>query len=229
MSHEVMESRLNDYVDGTLAPAAVHEVEAHLERCAACRDELAALRALLDEAAALSRSIDPPRDLWPDIDARIEDAEAASPAPRLEAAGRSLRSMRYPLAAAAVVLVVASSAVTALLLSGRGSPQIASLPPAVAGDAWDGSPVARWHVAEGEYLRAAAELLEALEAARGRLPPAAVQTIESNLRILDAAIRESRAALALDPVNGQLLEMLSATYRKKLELLQHVNRLAAEL
>ena len=61
---------------------------------------------------------------------------------------------------------------------------------------------------------------------KGQLPPETVQMIETNLRIVDQAIQESRAALAVDPRNGDLVEALSSRYRTKLEVLQEVNRLA---
>ncbi|MBI3110474.1 MAG: zf-HC2 domain-containing protein [Ignavibacteriales bacterium] len=62
---------LNDILDGTLPLGQQKSVELHLKDCAACRQELAALRSVLDKASALPVSIDPPRDLWEGIDARL--------------------------------------------------------------------------------------------------------------------------------------------------------------
>lgn len=224
MNHEVIESLLGDYVDAMLTGVEERQVESHLEECAACRDEVAALRSLLAEAADLPRSIEPPRDLWPDIEARIDSSVTG-----IGLGGRTLWSMRYPLAAAAVLLIAVSSAITAILLHNRPAPVTTSLPPAALESPAAISLVSQWQAAEGEYLRAAAELVEALEAAKGTLSAQAVELIEYNLRIIDAAIRESRAALALDPTNRELMEMLSSTYQKKLDVLQQVGRLSAEL
>jgi len=77
------------------------------------------LRRLTEAAVALPRSIEPTRDAWPAIRGRIEAGRVraiASPAPPARPAS-PWRAGR--LAAAAVLLVVASSGLTALLLRER--------------------------------------------------------------------------------------------------------------
>jgi len=49
----------------------VAAVEAHLAVCAECRDEVAWIRSLRSQADDLPRSIEPPRDLFPEIRERI--------------------------------------------------------------------------------------------------------------------------------------------------------------
>lgn len=214
MSHDRIRESLDDYLDGVLTPEAAREVEAHLEGCAACRDEIDALRSLLAEVAELARSIEPPRDLWPQIDSQIA---------RPSWGGRTFWSMRYPLAAAAVLLIAISSLVTALLVERTSGRVATDLAPTVTGTATAAS--AGWQQIETEYLRATAELMEPLEATRTRLAPETLELIEESLRIIDSAIREVRAALAADPGSRELMEMLSVTYEKKIEVLQQVSRL----
>lgn len=55
---------------------------------------------------------------------------------------------------------------------------------------------------------------------RGQLAPETVRTLETNLRIIDAAIAESRAALEKDPNSRELTQMLSATYDAKVQMLR---------
>ena len=50
--------------------------------------------------------------------------------------------------------------------------------------------------------------------------------VERNLQIIDAAIRESRAALERDPGNAELRELFAAAYRQKVELLRWATRVA---
>ena len=74
-------------------------------------------------------------------------------------------------------------------------------------------------------MNASAELMRALDAERAHLAPATVATLERNLAVIDAAIAESRAALAGDPGNRDLAALLWASYRQKVALLQQATRL----
>lgn len=55
---------------------------------------------------------------------------------------------------------------------------------------------------------------------REQLDPVTVRVLDRNLRIIDEAIAESRAALAQDPASGLLAEQLTRAMRRKLELLR---------
>ena len=70
-----------------------------------------------------------------------------------------------------------------------------------------------------------AAMREILAKRRGRIDPSTAAVLERNLRVIDQAIAESRAALAQDPNSGFLTEQLTRTLRRKLDLL----RTAAEL
>jgi hypothetical protein len=61
-----------------------------------------------------------------------------------------------------------------------------------------------------------------VEARRGQLNPKTVAIIEKNLRVIDGAIAESKAALAKDPANAFLAQQLDATLSTKLDLLRTV-------
>jgi predicted anti-sigma-YlaC factor YlaD len=215
MKHDQAMKLLDDYLDALLPREEAEAVEAHLEDCDECRDEVETLRAILADAKELPRSIAPARDLWPAIDARLD----ATPIRE-----RTLWSMRYPLAAAAALMIAISSALTAYLVNEREAASSVEQRPTASSDVLL---VRAWRSTEDEYLKATVELLEALEILKERLPPETAEMVETNLRIIDEAIQESRAALAVDPSNGELVEALSARYRTKLEVLQQVNRLAA--
>lgn len=64
---------LQDYLDDALTPDKRQAVEAHLHTCPACRAEAEALASVTASVAALPRSIEPPRDLWPEIEARLSE------------------------------------------------------------------------------------------------------------------------------------------------------------
>lgn len=191
---------IDPFVAGTLAPTLRPALEDHLASCPSCREAVADARALGPAAAALPRSIDPPHDLWPAIRHRL---------PRR--GGRPRWRVAALAAAAALVLMAGSSALTLWLVrDGGASHAAAGSTPAI----------------EAGYITATADLLRALDAERGRLAPATVATLERNLAVIDAAIAESRAALAADPRNRDLEALLWASYRQKVALLQQASRLA---
>jgi hypothetical protein len=88
------------------------------------------------------------------------------------------------------------------------------------------APAPRIPAIEAGYASATADLLRALDAQRSHLSPATIATLERNLAVIDAAIAESRAALASDPGNRDLEALLLAGYRQKVALLQQATRLA---
>ena len=196
------------------------------------------LRRLTEAAVALPRSIEPTRDAWPAIRGRIEAGRVraiASPAPPARPAS-PWRAGR--LAAAAVLLVVASSGLTALLLRERrakaaivveqpreapGLPAETGVTPPIAGlpapRVWPagGTPI---DAVFARYDAAAADLAAELDARRTRLDAGTVAVLDSCLRKIDAAIAEARAALRREPRNAVLTQLLTVSYRQKLDLLK---------
>lgn len=234
MNHEETFALLDEFVSGELSEREHDEVEAHLHECPACREEAAALEALLADAAALPRGIAPPRDLWAGIEARIAPA-----APRLQGEDdvkvipfRPRPRWRPPqwvtAMAASVVLVVGSSLVTMRVMESRESaaPTLPQVVVAPQGQAAPGqtqqtqTAFAAFAPAERDYQQAIAELQAVLQVRRARLAPETARTLETNLAIIDAAIEESRRALAADPNSGELTQMLSSVYETKMQMLQ---------
>lgn len=219
--HE-LDERLDDWLDGALAGAEREALEAHLASCAACREQAERLRQLLAHAAALPRSLTPPRDLWPEVALRIERASAwAGP----------LGSWRpLALAAAAAALV----GLGALLWSGSRPAAVRSvaMPSATA----QARPVAQAGIedpvlaaAAADYEAAASALLEVLERRRAVLPPDDLALVEANLEVIDRALAELREALAQDPASPELNRMLVSTHRKKVDVLRRVVHLSTTL
>ena len=78
---------------------------------------------------------------------------------------------------------------------------------------------------EAEYTAAVQSLESALEQQRDQLDPVTVAIVEENLRTIDAAITEARAALAQDPGNLYLNQHLENTVKKKIQLLRRATAL----
>jgi len=192
-----MEATLNEYVDGTLAARDRAPVEAHLAGCAGCRVAVADLRSLSAAAASLPKIIEPGRDLWAGIEARM----------RQRATWNVQRVWRPALAAAAVLVIV-------LGLYRLLPPFTAHYRPVGQG----------WAAVQADFDRASDELGLILAAERGRLRPETVALLERNLAVIDGAIAESRAALARDPANPDLRQLFAAASRHKVDLLRWVIR-----
>lgn len=201
---------LDALLDGTLSLPARRRIDTHLAGCAACRAELEAVRTLRADARRLPGSIQPPSDLWPAIDRRL-DPDAGVPLSRARP-GRLRR--RVALGAAAVLIAVASSVVTLWVTADRDRPRAAALI-----DTGTLLPI------EVDYARAAEDLEQVLAVRRDALSPATVEVLERNLRVIDQAIAEARAALENDPANRLLTERLLGVHAMKLDLLQRAVKL----
>jgi CHASE3 domain sensor protein len=76
------------------------------------------------------------------------------------------------------------------------------------------------------YVETVARLREALDGQRGALAPSTARTVDRALAVIDSAIAEARAALASDPANAALVDILSTHYERKVELLQRATELS---
>jgi len=212
-------TKLDEYVDGELSESEFQEMELHLAGCQACRGEERQLRALLAQAAALPKEMAPARDLWPELSARLQGAEGA----RLVARSRPARLVRpATLAAAAAVLIAVSAALWNRDHLGTPAPFAGS--PSVQPVAMGTVPVELLDT-EREYARASTDLMAAIDRQKGTLAPETRALLDANLKTIDDALAQIRAALRKDPGNGQLTHLLTSTHQKKVDALQRVVRL----
>ena len=274
-----VESLASEWVDGALSPALRAAIESHLDGCENCSNLVADLAAIASEARALPR-LEPSRDLWAGIAARIETPVVALEPRRLSAAP----SRRWwTMAAAAAALVAVTAGVTWRLATENVRQEMATVPsqsPApsptlpgtgreatvATGSAPDSGPttsviaptpmVAKREVASGTrqahapvapiapapvvqqvalplaaraYDAEIAVMRSLVDERRESLDPVTVRVLERNLKIIDQAIAESRAALGQDPASGLLAEQLTRAMRRKLELLRTVADLPARI
>ncbi len=140
----------------------------------------------------LPSSIEPPRDLWPDIERRL--------APRQRGLPRWL-----PLAAVLALLLLGGSLLRRLARESAPEPTaVATAAPGVAAEA---------------------ALLASLEGDASSLTPETIATLRRNLAIIEAALAESRRALAADPGNGDVQALFRLVQRQRTTLLQQAARL----
>jgi len=220
MTHEVIRHLLDDYVTGDLSDEVRAPVADHVAVCAICSAEVESLQRILERAADLPKSIDPPAEAWSNIRSTILREEKAA-----ESHTRSIARpfWQRPLvlgAAAAVVVAVLSSTVTALYLNSRSASALAQRTPGSAVESGTPATLAQFTVEENNYLRQASALQDLLDQQEAALAPETVAQLKASLRTIDEAILEARNALARDPSNKLLVEMLSANYKQKVDLLR---------
>lgn len=213
MTDHIADQTFSDWFDGILADEERAALEQHLVACASCRAAAAEWRQTIDHLHSAPRTVEPAHDLWPALQHRLVRGPAGS---EHRTARAQWWTRSTSLAAAAALLVALSSGATAYLM--QRADERADVTAAAAGD----RPSV---LAEEAYRHVAAQLFESYAARRDELAPATVQVVERSLRVIDAAIAEARDALARDPANRAVAEMLEASYRHKIDFLRRTAEL----
>lgn len=174
--------------------------------------------ALMRAARDLPRGVAPQRDLWPGIERAI-----SMPAP-----SRRWDWNRIAAQAAAVVLLVGgSSAVTWLAVEeDRPAVQPVATAQPLEFERVAGSFGGRYHLGP-EFIDARNGLAAGLDAKLAQLPPETRQAVEKNIADIRAAISEMNEALASEPDNALLQDLLLSAYREELDLMRKVDSIAA--
>ena len=249
MTHDAFNDRLMAFLEGDLDDTTRDAMTRHAESCAECGALLADLRDIRAQASKLPE-LTPSRDLWSGIAERIEapvvSIGTATPATAFAAASRpALRSrwIRNTAWAASLVAAVSlgyfSAARDGIVAQGDTFPVDSALIAAgtdtldVTTDARNvsatvpGAVSAQLAVAtlNADYDREISRLRGLVDQRRNQMDPATVAVIEKNLTVIDAAIADSKKAIAKDPASRFLIEALNASLESKVELL----RIAAAL
>jgi len=167
---------------------------------------------LMQAAGALETEIAPERDLWPDI----ESAIARPP--------RRRWNIVLAQAAAVLLLIGASSGLTYLAMNARTP---SATPPADnTALHYEQASFGDQYMLGPDYEDARSRLKGQLDEHLQRMSPEARVDVEKNLEAIRAAIEEISRALAYDPDNALLQELLLSTYREELSLMMKVDSVA---
>ena len=140
----------------------------------------------------LPREVDPSRDLWPGIEARLKPRRAVRPL------------WAYSLAAS-VLLVVAAGAIWSVGLHHRtATPQ---------------ETVAQGTSPQDSYFAQRAAYAEQSVDSATNLAPATKQVILKNLHIIESSMQDMQGALDKDPNNPRLRALLFDLYQNEARLL----------
>lgn len=170
----------------------------------------------LDE---LARSVPPPRDLWPAIQAEIE-ADIAQPAENhpLEKQPGSRRTWWMPaVGMAAAVALVSIGVVIGIKVGGETSITLASSPQN-AGDAAMIPAALR----DANYRKQRDALLVEVNNRLKTMPEEDRAKVAASLRTLQRSISDIEAALGRDPANALLQELLVNSCQEEMRVLTTV-------
>ena len=209
---------LDDLQDGRLDAPALAAVNAHLEGCATCAEARRSLVELRERVENLPRSVAPPRDLWPEIEAQIAAKRVA----------RGAFGRRAVMAAAAAVVLV-TSVVTAYLVGRQQAASIVVVAPAPQRAASEVLAASFAEIGVHDYEATRRQLMNVLDGRRDELSPATMEVVSTNLRLIDEAMGEIADALGEDPGNELLMRRLVSTYRQQINLLERAAVLPREI
>jgi hypothetical protein len=166
----------------------------------------------------LPQSIDPERDLWPQIEAQIAGRGGAGRAPVAAGAARRGRAapLRWLAAAAMVGCVAVGVWIGRSVVPGAGPVPLAPVTRPVSGTVQ-----AAW-VSDPRYRRAHEELMRSLGTQLATLPPTSRAKVMASLATIHQAKQELESALGKDPGNALLQELLVNTYQDEMRVLTDV-------
>lgn len=172
----------------------------------------------------LPTSIQPPRDLWPQIEARLKAGDGGAPA--VEPASRPRRVPMRWLALAAMLACVTVGVWIGRdlvpLAGGTSAPRsAANLHLSIPGGG--GSAVDAAYVSDPRYQRERAHLVANLQARLDAMPPAARDKVAASLAAIEKAKQDLEQALGKDPSNALLQELLINTYQDEMRALTDVH------
>lgn len=168
---------------------------------------------LLAAAAALDKEIRPGRDLWPGVEQAM----------RRTRPGSVYRSGIFAQAAAVILLVGGSSALTYLAVTSGGESPVSPVTQDVdrVFEPVSGSFGSRYNL--GPDFQDARDVLAArLELEMQKLSPESRAEVQKNLDAIHAAMFEINKALANEPDNVLLQQLLMRTYHEELSLMRKV-------
>jgi hypothetical protein len=176
----------------------------------------------LEEAARkLPREIEPGRDLWPGIEARLDERE---PSVDVDVVQVERRAWRRGLRDAAILigLFLAGWTLAHLEPGLRGGDEVANAPDSVVAPELTEVALAPDDI-DAEYVAASRAVFDELE--RRELDPETVELIRRNLDTIDEAVKEIRDAIQVQPEDPRLQKQLTTEIRRRSGVLQRAAKI----
>lgn len=233
---EKFEASVSDCLESALPELEQRAMDAHVLHCASCAALLVELRGLVNEAGMLP-ILSASRDLWPGIAQRIDAAVTSINSAHTVHARPPRRISVQTFGIAAAALVMVSSGATYAFMSRAKAPtpsntvaNVATATPKakatvpIDSETHSGTPfiAVSNRPAESTYEHEIVAMRRIVDERLGDLDSTTVFEIQRNLKIIDKAIADSRAALDKDPRSRFLSTQLDRALENKLDVLRRV-------
>lgn len=163
-------------------------------------------------ARDLPRDLEPGRDLWPEIEARLQLPEAA--------AASGFGWWRSPIVSAASLAVGAVAVAFALALSGtREQDAGMSVEPLRLAESTTAP------VLDPGFLADRKRLQNTLEGRLEELSPEMQTLVRENLATIRGSMNVINMALAADPANAELQDLLLSAYEQELQVMSEITQM----
>ena len=179
-------------------------------------DETKFDEALTRLAATLPSEVSPDRDLWPAIEQAIAKPEVRA---------TTIWNTPWAQAAAVVLLVAGSSGITYVAVKDDGLSASVVIDSTNVFETVSGDFGTKYSLGN-EYLDAHNELQNELDEKLQFLSPEARDEVVKNLDTIRAAIKDINQALAAEPDNTLLQELLLSAYHGEISLMKKVDGIA---
>ena len=215
MTH-LTEAERQCLADGTVAPNEADALASHAAVCAECAADVERLRATIRRLRGEAVPNVELEAMWPAIRERIERAKVRALPASASPARRPWRGVWIGAGTAAAVVCLA------LLLRVHPHEPPGSAPPPGSFVPNVAAPTPAADSA-GTSQAEIQRLLDEIELEKAMLPPATAAVADSDLRAIDQAIAELKDAIARDPNNPALRQMLAASYKQQQDLLRRLH------
>jgi Putative zinc-finger len=218
MTCNEVRDRLSLLVDGEVPETERAAIEQHLAGCSACRDLRQDLERVQRTAASLG-PINPPDHIWLQVAGQMRLEQPASRLPLRRSARPSALRQWIGIAAALVLTTIASYYFV------RGTPPPGNAPVTASVE----TIAEELDLAMQHYEKAITELETLAKSDPDALDPVMAATLSQNVRTINGAIEESRAALKQNPGSEPARESLFEALRRKVGVLQATVNLMNEM
>ncbi len=214
------------YLERELDVATHALMEEHRRACARCDGLVRDIEALTVQASALP-SLTPARDLWPEIEARLETPVVPLLRPPANTTNERAATVMAPTRRVVSLRMFAVAATMLIAVTSTVTWQMARTRATTADSLATVASVANSNIvpvvnAGAVYEQEIAALRTIVNERFAELDSTTVEVLRRNLAIIDQAIADSRQALEKDPASRVLSTSLDRALESKLALMRRV-------